>query len=120
MHQSSDTVDATASNYVARLDVSLSNHWLLDIGYQWDGETEETVRAETGFEYRPNADSLFGFGYRKREGVLEQSDLSVLWPVGDRWRLYYVGYSRQSVAAIGVAEANANDLTRWTKLAIAD
>jgi hypothetical protein len=33
-----------------------------------------------------------------------------------RWRLYYVGYDQRSVAAIGVAEAEAGDLTRWTKL----
>ena len=45
-------VDSTVSNYVARLDVGLSNDWLLDVGYQWDGETEETVRSEIGFEYR--------------------------------------------------------------------
>ena len=85
-------VDSTVSNYVARLGVGLSNDWLLDVGYQWDGETEETVRSEIGFEYRPNADSLFGFGYRMRESVLEQGDLTVLWPVGDRWRLLG-GYS---------------------------
>ena len=86
------TVDSTVSNYVARLDVGLSNDWLLDVGYQWDGETEETVRSEIGFEYRPNAESLFGFGYRMREGFLEQGDLTVIWPVGDRWRVLG-GYS---------------------------
>ncbi len=80
-------VDSTVSNYVARLDVGLSNAWLLDVGYQWDGETEETVRSEIGFEFRPNAESLFGFGYRMREGFLEQGDLTAIWPVGDRWRL---------------------------------
>ena len=85
-------VDSTASNYVARVDVSLSNKWLLDVGSQWDGETEHTVRSEIGFEFRPNADSLFGFGYRMQEGFLEQGDLSVIWPVGDRWRLLG-GYS---------------------------
>jgi LPS-assembly protein len=85
-------VDSTQSNYVLRLDIGLSNNWLLDFGYQWNGETEETVRTETGFEYRPNARTLFGFGYRMREGVLEQGDLSMLWPVADRWRLIG-GYS---------------------------
>jgi hypothetical protein len=38
-------------------------------------------------------------------------------PLGDgRWRLYYVGYDERSSAAIGVAEADEDDLTRWTKL----
>ena len=59
----------------------------MDIGYQWNGETEETVRSETRFEFRPAADRLFGVGYRMREGLLEQGDLSLIWPVGQRWRL---------------------------------
>jgi LPS-assembly protein len=85
-------VNATVSNYVARLDLSLSNKWLLDVGSQWDGETEDTVRSEIGFGYRPNADSLFSFGYRMQKDFLEQGDLAVIWPVGDRWRLLG-GYS---------------------------
>jgi len=105
------TVDSTVSNYVAQLNVGLSNDWLLDVGYQWDGETEETVRSEIGFEYRPNADSLFGFGYRMREGFLEQGDLTVIWPVGDRWRLLG-GYSyslleHQTLERIGGLEYEA-------------
>jgi len=79
--------DSTRSNYVARLDIGLSPSWHLDVGYQWNGETEETVRAETRFEFRPRDDRLFGFGYRLREGLLEQGDLSMIWPVGQRWRV---------------------------------
>jgi LPS-assembly protein len=78
---------STRSNYVAELGLALSASWNLDIGYQWDGETDSTVRAETRFEFRPRDDRLFGLGYRQREGLLEQGDLSVIWPVGERWRL---------------------------------
>jgi LPS-assembly protein len=45
------------------------------------------VRSETRFEFRPEADRLFGVGYRMRKDLLEQGDLSMIWPVGDRWRL---------------------------------
>jgi LPS-assembly protein len=86
------SVDSTASNYVMRLDIGISNNWLVNFGYQWNGETKETVRFETGFEYQPAEGTLFGFGYRMREGLLEQGDLAMLWPVGDRWRLIG-GYS---------------------------
>jgi len=75
------------SNYVAELDINLSQKWHLDVGYQWNGETEETERTETRFEFRPQDDRLFGVGYRHRKNVLEQGDLSMIWPVGDRWRL---------------------------------
>lgn len=81
------TVDATRSNYVAELAVYLSDKWNLDLGYQWNGETEETVRTETRFEFRPQDDRLFGLGYRLREGLLEQGDLSMIWPLFERWRV---------------------------------
>lgn len=79
--------ESRRSNYVAELGVTLSEKWNLDVGYQWNGETEETVRAETRFEFRPEGDRLFGVGYRMRKDVLEQGDLSLIWPVGDRWRV---------------------------------
>jgi LPS-assembly protein len=80
-------IDSRRSNYVAELGVNLSNSWNLDVGYQWNGDTAETVRAETRFEFRPEADRLFGLGYRMRKDVLEQGDLSMIWPVGQRWRV---------------------------------
>lgn len=75
------------SDYVAEVAVNLNTRWNLDVGYQWNGQTNSTVRAETRFEYRPQDDRLFGIAYRLRQGILEQSDLSMVWPVGDSWRL---------------------------------
>jgi LPS-assembly protein len=77
---------ASDSDYVAEIGVALSNKWNLDVGYQWNSETDSTVRAETRFEFRPQMDRLFGFGYRLREGLLEQGELSMVWPVGQSWR----------------------------------
>lgn len=78
--------DVSESDYVAEVAISLSNQWNLDIGYQWNSETDSTARAETRFEFRPQADRLFGVGYRLREGLLEQGDLSMVWPLGNSWR----------------------------------
>ncbi|WP_428101627.1 LPS-assembly protein LptD [Candidatus Rariloculus sp.] len=78
--------DANASDYVAEMALRLSDTWNLDIGYQWNSETDATARAETRFEFRPRDDRLFGFGYRYRRGLLEQGDLSMVWPLGERWR----------------------------------
>jgi LPS-assembly protein len=77
---------ASDSDYVAELGVALSDKWNLDVGYQWNSETDSTARAETRFEFRPQMDRLFGFGYRLREGLLEQGELSMVWPVGQSWR----------------------------------
>jgi LPS-assembly protein len=79
--------DANASDYVAELAVNLRETWGLNVGYQWNTTTEETARVETQFEYRPQADRLFGLGYRFREDFIEQGDLSVVWPATQRWRV---------------------------------
>ena len=74
------------SDYVAEVAMGLSDMWNLALGYQWDSETDTTARAETRFEFRPQGDRVFGLGYRYRRGALEQGDLSLVWPVGNRWR----------------------------------
>jgi LPS-assembly protein len=79
--------DALESDYVAELSVSVSRAWSVDLGYQWNTETKSTARTETRFEYRPQDDRLFGFGYRYRRDTLEQGDISLVWPVSQRWRL---------------------------------
>ena len=79
--------DANASDYVAEMSFGFSNTWNLDVGYQWNSDTDTTARAETRFEYRPQPDRLFGLGYRYRRGTLEQGDLSLVWPAAERWRI---------------------------------
>lgn len=79
--------DANASDYVAELGVNMTDKWNMDLGYQWNSTTDSTARVESRFEYRPQRDRLFGFGYRYRPDLLEQGDLSLVWPVGDRWRM---------------------------------
>ena len=80
-------IDTSASDYVARLAVNMRESWNLDLGYQWNSETDLTARTETRFEYRPRDDRLFGIGYRYRRDLLEQGDISIVWPVKDRWRI---------------------------------
>jgi LPS-assembly protein len=80
-------LDANASDYVAELSLGLKESWNLDVGYQWNSDTDRTARTETRFEYRPQEDRLFGFAYRYRRGVLEQGDVSLVWPATQRWRV---------------------------------
>lgn len=79
--------DANASDYIAELDMNLRERWNLNVGYQWNTTTDMTTRAETRLEFRPKSDRLFGFGYRYRQGLLEQGDLSLVWPAAPRWRV---------------------------------
>jgi LPS-assembly protein len=77
---------ANASDYVAEMSYD-RDVWNVDLGFQWNSETASTARAETRFEYRPQNDRLFGFGYRFRRDTLDQGDVSVVWPVAERWRI---------------------------------
>ena len=79
--------DSNASDYVAELGIGIRDAWALDVGYQWNGDTSSTARTETRLEFRPKDDRLFGFGYRYRRGTLEQGDVSLVWPVLERWRV---------------------------------
>ncbi|HMB71985.1 MAG TPA: LPS assembly protein LptD [Gammaproteobacteria bacterium] len=79
--------ESSESDYVAEVSVNLRRAWNFGVGYQWNSETDSTARAETRFEYRPQGDRLFGFGYRYRRDTLEQGDVSLVWPVTQRWRI---------------------------------
>jgi len=79
--------DTDASDYVAELGIGLSDSWAVDFGYQWNSETSKTQRVETRLEFRPKNDRFFGIGYRYRLGALEQGDVSVVWPLAERWRI---------------------------------
>jgi LPS-assembly protein len=79
--------DTDASDYVAEVGIGVRDAWALDIGYQWNSETSSTARTETRLEFRPQDDRLFGIGYRYRRDTLEQGDVSLVWPVSERWRI---------------------------------
>lgn len=79
--------ETDASDYVAEVGIGVRDAWALDVGYQWNSETAKTARTETRLEFRPKDDRLFGIGYRYRRDSLEQGDVSLVWPVGQRWRV---------------------------------
>jgi LPS-assembly protein len=79
--------DTEASDYVAEVAIGIRDAWAFDVGYQWNSETSLTARTETRLEFRPKEDRLFGIGYRYRRDALEQGDLSLVWPVSQRWRV---------------------------------
>ena len=77
----------SASDYIAEVVMSLQPSWRLGVDYQWDSEAAETSRTEARFEYRPRDDRMLGFAYRYQDGVLEQGDFSVAWPIGGAWKV---------------------------------
>jgi LPS-assembly protein len=80
-------ITADASDYIAEIAASIADTWRLRLDYQWNSETNDRARAEVGLQYAPEAGRLAGFSYRYRDGLLEQGDLSLVWPLGERWRV---------------------------------
>lgn len=68
-------VTATMGIVTARLDARRSE------------ETDRIDRAGVALQYRPGPRRLLGVGYRFRDDILEQTDLTVLWPLGSRWHV---------------------------------
>ncbi len=66
-------VTATLGQVSARLDARRSE------------DTGEVDVAGISLQYRPGPRQLIGASYRFREETLEQTDFTVLWPLGRRW-----------------------------------
>ena len=75
-------------DYVAEVGIGVRDSWALDFGYQWNSETSSTARDRRRASSSARKDDrLFGIGYRYRRDSLEQGDVSVVWPIAQRWRV---------------------------------
>jgi len=79
--------NANVSDYIAEVSIYMSEAWKLDVDYQWNSETNTTARMETSIRFTPQEDRYAGFSYRYREGLLDQGSVSLVWPVGQSWRV---------------------------------
>ncbi|MCZ6498672.1 MAG: LPS assembly protein LptD [Gammaproteobacteria bacterium] len=79
--------NANVSDYIAEVSIYMSEAWKLDVDYQWNSETNTTARMETSLRFTPQEDRYAGFSYRYREGLLDQGSVSLVWPVGQSWRV---------------------------------
>ena len=75
------------SDYIAEVALNLRSSWRLGLENQWDSQTGKTVRSETRIQYRPEPDRLLGLAYRYQDGLLKQGDISLVWPIGQAWRV---------------------------------
>lgn len=74
-----------ASEVVAELAVQLPHHWNATATLLWDPEIDRSTKNSLRLQYRPSNERIFNFGYRFQENELEQTDLSLRWPFGERW-----------------------------------
>lgn len=93
--------DSLRSAYVGELLARPTTSLDLRATVQWDADQEQTRLAAFQLHYQPSRDRILNLGYRQRRGVLEQADVSVLWPldvfgqVGRRWHV--IGHWNYSI-----------------------
>lgn len=83
----------STSEYVAEVDARLSRHLSTRAVWQWDPDLEASTKTSISLAYRRDARHIINLAYRSRINNLEQTDLSVAWPIAGDWsfigRSYY-------------------------------
>ncbi|MGB5259806.1 MAG: LPS assembly protein LptD [Gammaproteobacteria bacterium] len=89
-----ETVDTEdSSDLIGEVIVGLSRRWRGRAEMQWNPHTSKVVRNDYHLQYRAGPRRLLNLGYRYRDDIQEQADVSFLWPIGRAWhavgRWYY-------------------------------
>ncbi|OYV76834.1 MAG: hypothetical protein B7Z66_07085 [Chromatiales bacterium 21-64-14] len=77
-----------ASDVVARGSTQWGPNWTLTGGLLWNPNQRQFDRSEVRLGYQGNNRSVFNISYRFRRGILEETDVSALWPISQRWAVF--------------------------------
>ena len=81
------------SAWVVDANYAPTDRWTFGASYQWDPKFNRTDLASVRARYLLPDDGVFNVGYRYRRSLLEQVDLSFLYPINPSWsivgRSYY-------------------------------
>jgi LPS-assembly protein len=77
----------SGSDYVAELSSQLNDQWTMNTEYLWNPNTRRTELGTFTIQRRLGFDGVLNFSYRYRQNLLEQYDISAVYPLTDRWRL---------------------------------
>ena len=65
-----------------------------DFSHQWSNDQAGVARSQAKLQYRPSGRKLFNLGYRFRQDLLEQGNISWSWPLSESWNfLGHYNYS---------------------------
>jgi len=81
------STDWSGSDYVAQLNLQLSDQWRLNTSYQWSPNTDHTDIATVELQHRLGTDGVLNFSYHYLDGLLEQYSVSAVYQLSERWRL---------------------------------
>lgn len=97
-------LEENRSAWVAEASFSPNDRWTLGTTYQWDPKFRREDLASVRARYLVGDDGIVNFSYRYRRDLLEQADLSFLYPLNPSWslvgRYYYSLKDRQMLEGI--------------------
>jgi LPS-assembly protein len=100
--------DLKNSDIVAATEIVWTRYLNTALALQYDPDDDRVDRGSVRMQFRPDKGSLLNLGYRFRRNLLEQSDISVLWPLNERWgvvgRWNYSIQDRQDVETMAGLE----------------
>jgi len=76
-----------ASDIIGETIATLTPHLTTRLDVRWNEESRQFDKGSLQLQYMPDMHSIFNIGYRYRETTLEQSDVSILWPIGRHWHI---------------------------------
>lgn len=74
-----------SSDLIGELDLSLTRFWSVRAEVLWNPHDSHTERSNYRLQYRRGPRQLVNLGYRFRDGIQEQADVSFLWPLYRHW-----------------------------------
>lgn len=97
-------VDQGKSAWIADVGVSPSDRWMINGTYQWDPKFRRQDLASLRARYLIGDTGVVNVGYRYRRDLIEQADLSFLYPINQNWslvgRYYYSIFDRKELETI--------------------
>jgi len=77
--------DDNSSDIVAEVSARFTNSFSARAGIQYDPHNKETEKGVVSARYQTEDNHIVNFSYRQRTNLLEQTDLSVNWPISRQW-----------------------------------
>jgi LPS-assembly protein len=78
----------STSNLIGEIELTAWRKWSARLAMEWDRSESNTLLGQARVQYQPRPDTVVNFGYRYREGVLEQWDGSVAWRLSPSWQVF--------------------------------
>ncbi|MFC3657703.1 LPS-assembly protein LptD [Xanthomonas hyacinthi] len=84
---SDTTIEQGKSAWVADANYMINDRWTMGATYQWDPKYRRKDLASFRTRYLLPGDGIINVSYRFRRDLLEQTDVSVLYPINPTWSL---------------------------------